>query len=56
MQVSTQTTITGAALGAAIGSIIIYLIGLLAHVDVPPAIQGSVIVVVTALVALVYPA
>lgn len=55
MQPSNQTTVTGAALGAAIGAILVWLIEVLSHVDIPSAVEGSILVVVTALVSLVYP-
>ena len=55
MQTSGNTTVVGAALGAAVGSIVVYLAELLGKVDLPGPIEGSVVVVCTALVALVYP-
>ncbi len=56
MNTSSITTVTGAALGSAVGCILVYLGELLAHVDIPGPVEGAVVVVATALVALVYPA
>ncbi len=56
MNTSQNTTVVGAALGAAVGTIVVYLAELLATVDVPSAVEGAIVVVCTALVALVYPA
>jgi hypothetical protein len=56
MNTSTTTTITGAALGAAVGCVLVYLGELLAKVDIPGPVEGAGVIIATALVALVYPA
>lgn len=55
MQPSQQTTVSGAALGAALGVIVVWLVEVLGRTDVPAAVEGALVVVVTALIALVYP-
>lgn len=56
MPTSQETTVVGAALGAATGTIVVYLAEVLAKVDIPAGVEGAIVVVATALVALVYPA
>lgn len=56
MNTSQNTTVVGASLGAATGGIVVYLIEVLSKTDVPTAIEGMIVVVATALVALLYPA
>lgn len=56
MKTSQETTVVGAALGAAAGTIVVYLAEVLATTDIPSAVEGAIIVVCTALVALIYPA
>lgn len=56
MNTSTQTTVTGAALGAAVGCILVWLLETYAGSgDIPSTVEGAVVVVCTALIALVYP-
>ncbi len=55
MNVSSTTTVTGAVLGSAVGCVIVYLGELFGHVDIPGPIEGFVVVIATALIALVYP-
>lgn len=50
-----NTTVQGAAFGAAVAAILVYLIEVLANTDIPSAIEGSVLVVVTGLVAYLIP-
>lgn len=56
MHASQNTTVVGASLGAATGGIAVYLIEILSRTDIPSPIEGMIIVVATALVALLYPA
>ena len=56
MNTSPITSVTGAALGSAVGCIVVYLGELLGHVEIPGPVEGAIVVVCTALVALVYPA
>lgn len=51
-----NTTATGAAVGAAIGSIAVYFAELLTKADVPAPIEGSIVVVAVYLVARFLPA
>ncbi len=56
MQPSTNTTVTGAMMGAATGGIVVYLAELFGKVDIPSPVEGMVLVLCTGLVALLYPA
>lgn len=51
----TNTNIGAAALGAALGLIIVYLGELIAGVDIPFGVEGAITVVVTAIVGYIVP-
>ncbi len=56
MQTSTTTSVTGAALGAAVGCVAVWILEAALTMDVPSTVEGALVVVATALVALIYPA
>jgi hypothetical protein len=56
MNVNTNTSITGAMMGAAVGGLAVYLGELFGHVDIPSAVEGMLLVICTGLVSLVWPA
>lgn len=51
-----NTTVFGAGFGAALGAILIYLAEIFGRTDIPAGVEGSILVVVTALVAYIVPA
>jgi hypothetical protein len=55
MHPTNNTSVTGAALGAALGCIVVYVVELLATLDVPSGVEGAVVVVCTAIVASIFP-
>ncbi len=48
---SNTTSAEGASIGAAVGLIIVWLLDAFVHVEVPIAVSGAIIVVVTYLIA-----
>lgn len=56
MNTSQQTTVTGAALGAAVGCVVVWIAETALTMDVPSTVEGALVVICTALVALIYPA
>ena len=55
MNLGNNTSAEGAAFGAALGAIIVYLAELLSRVDIPAAVEGSIVVVVVYAVARLLP-
>jgi hypothetical protein len=50
-----NTSVVGAGLGAAVGTIVVYLAEVLATTDIPTAVEGAIVVVATSLVAYAVP-
>lgn len=50
-----NTSVLGAGFGAALGTILVYLAETLSRTDIPSAVEGSIVVVVTGLVAYLIP-
>ena len=55
MKLTDSTSAEGAAFGTALGSIVVYLAELLSRVDIPSAVEGSIVVVVVYAVARLLP-
>lgn len=56
MDTTTNTSVTGAALGASTGCVIAWIAETAMKMDIPSPVEGAIVVIATALVALVYPA
>ncbi len=56
MNTSTNTSILGASLGAAVGCVVAWIAETALAMDIPATVEGALVVIATALVALVYPA
>ncbi len=55
LELSNSTSAEGAAIGAAIGAILVYVAELATATDIPSALEGSILVVATYLVARLLP-
>ena len=56
MNVGSESTAGTGAVGAALGVILVYVIEVLAGIDIPLAVEGAITVVVTFLVGYLVPA
>ena len=56
MNTSTTTSITGAMLGSALGCVVAWTAETAMKMDIPSPVEGAIVVICTALVALFYPA
>ncbi len=56
MNTSQNTSVMGATLGAALGCVVAWIAETALTMDIPATVEGALVVIFTALVALVYPA
>jgi len=56
MNTTPNTSITGAMLGSAVGCVAVWIAETAITIDVPAPVEAAIVIICTALVALVYPA
>ncbi len=56
MDTTTNTSITGAMLGSALGCVVAWIAETAMAMDIPSPVEAAIVIICTALVSLVYPA